>query len=69
MFLSLGLDRQLIFFGCNLSNITGPSPLIIYPPNTPYNYYLSVPIFKLTYNDTKRNIIILNGYDMAIIGK
>lgn len=67
-FLNLGLNRRPTFFGCNSSNMTGPSPLIVYVPNAPYSYLSNVSTFKLTYNDTERDMIVLNGYNVATMG-
>jgi lysophospholipase len=67
-FLNLGLNRRPTFFGCNSSNMTGSGPLIVYLPNSPYSYHSNVSTFKLTYNDTERNMIVLNGYNVATMG-
>jgi lysophospholipase len=40
-------------------------PLIVYIPNAPYVAYSNVSTLDLTYNDTQRDAIILNGYDVA----
>ncbi|OBT92870.1 Lysophospholipase 1 [Pseudogymnoascus verrucosus] len=67
-FINLGLNTRPTFFGCNASNMTGPSPLIVYLPNHPYVYYSNVSTFDLSYNNTERNNIIQNGYDVATMG-
>jgi len=64
-FVNLGLNTRPTFFGCDLSNMTGPSPLIIYIPNFPYSYQSNVSTFDLEYNTTERNAIIQNGYNVA----
>lgn len=64
-FVNLGLNARPTFFGCDSSNMTGPSPLIVYIPNFPYSYLSNVSTFQLQYNDTERNNIIENGYDVA----
>jgi lysophospholipase len=66
-FINLGLNKRPTFFGCNASNITSthPVPLIVYIPNAPYVTYSNVSTFDLSYNDTQRDAIILNGYDVA----
>ncbi|PVH77970.1 lysophospholipase [Cadophora sp. DSE1049] len=67
-FINLGLNARPTFFGCNASNLTGPSPLIVYLPNTPYTYSSNVSTFDLSYNDSERNSIIRNGYNVATMG-
>jgi lysophospholipase len=66
-FINLGLNKRPTFFGCNASNITStnPVPLIVYLPNSPYVSYSNVSTFQLSINDTQRDAIILNGYDVA----
>ena len=67
---NLGLNTHPTFFGCNASNITSthPVPLIVYLPNAPYVTYSNVSTFTPTYNNTFRDAIILNGYDVATMG-
>ncbi|CZR68746.1 related to lysophospholipase [Phialocephala subalpina] len=67
-FVNLGLNARPTFFGCNASNLTGPSPLIVYLPNVPYSYNSNVSTFDLSYNDSERNSIIQNGYNVATMG-
>ncbi|KAH6662856.1 lysophospholipase [Halenospora varia] len=67
-FINLGLNARPTFFGCNASNLTGPSPLIVYLPNAPYSYNSNVSTFDLSYNDSERNSIIQNGYNVATRG-
>ena len=62
-FVNLGLNTRPTFFGCDSSNMTGPSPLIVYIPNFPYSYLSNVSTFDLQYNTTERNSIIQNGYN------
>ncbi|MCJ1305315.1 Lysophospholipase 1 [Hypocenomyce scalaris] len=64
-FVNLGLNTRPTFFGCNTSNMTGPSPLIVYIPNSPYVYLSNVSTFDLSYNDSERNAIVENGYAVA----
>lgn len=64
-FVNLGLNAEPTFFGCDSSNMTGPGPLIIYIPNYPYSYPSNVSTFDLEYNNTERNTIIQNGYNVA----
>ncbi|KAK5162775.1 Lysophospholipase 1 [Saxophila tyrrhenica] len=67
-FFNLGLNKRPTFFGCDASNLSSPSPLIVYMPNAPYVYNSNVSTFDLDYNDTERNAIVLNGYNMATQG-
>jgi lysophospholipase len=67
-FINLGLNNRPTFFGCNSSNNTGDTPLIVYLPNAPYITYSNVSTFNLEYNETQRNAIIRNGYDVATLG-
>ncbi|KAK3050564.1 Lysophospholipase 1 [Extremus antarcticus] len=60
-FFNLGLNLRPTFFGCDASNMTGPAPLVVYMPNAPYVYNSNTSTFDLSYNDTERNAIILNG--------
>ena len=67
-FFNLGLNNRPTFFGCDASNLTGPSPLIVYMPNAPYVYNSNVSTYDLQYNDTERNAIVMNGYNGATQG-
>jgi len=64
-FVNLGLNKRPTFFGCNSGNMSGPSPLIVYLPNSPYIYNSNVTTFDPSYNNTERNAIVQNGYDVA----
>ncbi|GIZ39068.1 hypothetical protein CKM354_000246000 [Cercospora kikuchii] len=69
--LNLGLATKPTFFGCDTSNFTsGNIPaLLVYMPNGPYVYYSNTSTFgKLSYNDTERNGMVLNAYNMATQG-
>lgn len=67
-FVNLGLNTRPSFFGCDAGNMTGPAPLIVYIPNFPYTYNSNVSTFQMSYNNTERNAIIQNGYNVATMG-
>ncbi|KAJ9481618.1 hypothetical protein VN97_g11849 [Penicillium thymicola] len=67
-FINLGLSTRPSFFGCDSSNQTGPSPIIVYIPNAPYSYHSNISTFQLSTDDTERDNIILNGYEVATMG-
>jgi lysophospholipase len=70
-FINLGLNARPTFFGCDVSNFTTPSapaPLIVYIPNAPYSAFSNVSTFDPAYNNTQRNDIIKNGYNVATLG-
>lgn len=67
-FVNLGLNTRPTFFGCDSSNLSSPAPLIVYLPNAPYVYNSNLSTFDLDYNDTERNAMVLNGYNMATQG-
>jgi lysophospholipase len=65
---NLGLNMHPTFFGCNSSNMTGPSPLVVYLPNVPYTFYSNISTFTSTYTDTDRDAMIRNGYMSTTMG-
>lgn len=69
-FINLGLNGRPTFFGCDPSNSTGkpPAPLIIYIPNYPYTYMSNISTLTLEFNDTERDKLVLNGYNVATMG-
>lgn len=70
-FVNLGLNNRPTFFGCDTSNLTGSqsnSPLVVYIPNSPYVVHSNVSTFKMDYNNTQRDALILNGYNVATMG-
>ncbi|KAF2020866.1 hypothetical protein BU24DRAFT_438242 [Aaosphaeria arxii CBS 175.79] len=70
-FVNLGLNNRPTFFGCDAQNATtdaGTAPLIVYIPNSPYVYNSNVSTFQMEYNNTERNAIIENGYNVATQG-
>lgn len=69
-FINLGLNARPTFFGCNTSNLTANSdgsypPLIVYLPNYPYVTFSNQPTVTLTTNNTYRDAMIANGYEVA----
>ena len=62
---NLGLNTHPTFFGCNSSNTSTITPLIVYIPNSPYVYQSNVSTFDLSYNISERNAIVENGYHVA----
>lgn len=62
---NLGLNQRPTFFGCNATNTSSLSPLIVYVPNSPYVTHSNVSTFDPSYSDEQRNMIIQNGYDVA----
>jgi len=76
-FINLGLNYRPTFFGCNASNITSSSPsldasnlavtppLIVYMPNSPYVTYSNQSTVTLETNNTYRDAMIRNGYEVA----
>ena len=67
-FVNLGLNTRPTFFGCNSSNTTGPTPLVVYIPNFPYVFLSNVSTFDRTYEDSVRDAIVQNGYESATMG-
>ncbi|KAF4760076.1 hypothetical protein N7455_002440 [Penicillium solitum] len=67
-FINLGLSTRPSFFGCDSSNQTGPTPIVVYIPNAPYSYHSNISTFQLSTDDTQRDNIILNGYEVATMG-
>jgi lysophospholipase len=67
-FINLGLNAHPTFFGCDAGNFSGPIPLIVYLPNYPYVYNSNASTFALSINNSERNAIIENGYNVATMG-
>lgn len=69
-FINQGLNSRPTFFGCDPSNMTDglDVPLIVYLPNSPYVYNSNISTFQLETNNTERDAIILNGYNVATMG-
>ncbi|KAJ6441336.1 lysophospholipase precursor [Purpureocillium lavendulum] len=64
-FLNLGLNTKPVFFGCNSTNQTSPSPLIVYIPNYPYIYASNISTFQMSIKSGQRDAIIENGWAVA----
>lgn len=67
-FVNLGLNNRPTFFGCDSSNMTGTSPLVVYIPNSPYVAWSNVSTFTMEYPEEERDAIIQNGYEVATMG-
>ena len=67
-FVNLGLNTRPTFFGCNSSNTSSPTPLVVYIPNSPYTYQSNLSTFDLSYNTSQRDLIVENGYNVATMG-
>lgn len=63
--INLGLNTRPTFFGCNSSNTSSITPLVVYLPNYPYVTYSNTSTFDMEYNTTQRDAIILNGYNVV----
>lgn len=64
-FVNLGLNTRPVFFGCDASNTTEPSPLIVYIPNYPYLYASNISTFQMSVNNSERDAIVQNGWAVA----
>ncbi len=67
-FVNLGLNTRPTFFGCNSSNTTTITPIIVYIPNAPYTYQSNVSTFDPSYNTSERDAIVMNGNNAASMG-
>lgn len=67
-FVNLGLNTRPTFFGCNSSNTSTITPIIVYIPNTPYTYQSNVSTFDPSYNTSERDAIVMNGYEAVTMG-
>jgi len=69
-FVNLGLNTRPTFFGCDPSNMTDGLnvPLVVYIPNAPYVYNSNISTFQLATNNSERDAIVLNGYNVATMG-
>ncbi|KAL8957959.1 MAG: hypothetical protein Q9193_004892 [Seirophora villosa] len=67
-FVNLGLNRRPTFFGCNSSNTSSVTPLVVYLPNSPYVFQSNISTFTPSYTINTRNAIVQNGYDVVTMG-
>ena len=67
-FINLGLNTHPTFFGCNSSNTSSITPLVVYIPNSPYVYQSNVSTFTASYDTSQRDSIVMNGYEVATMG-
>jgi lysophospholipase len=67
-FVNLGLNNKPTFFGCDSSNTSAITPLIVYLPNAPYVYNSNVSTFQLEYTKAQQQAIVQNGYDVVTMG-
>ncbi|ETI27009.1 hypothetical protein G647_10108 [Cladophialophora carrionii CBS 160.54] len=70
-FVNLGLNTRPTFFGCDASNFTGGNtipPLVVYLPNSPYVSFSNISTFQFSTNNTQRDAIISNGFNVANMG-
>ncbi|KAF4121916.1 lysophospholipase [Geosmithia morbida] len=64
-FVNLGLNARPTFFGCDSSNTSVASPLIVYIPNYPYVYNSNTSTFQTSYNETEQDAMVQNGWAVA----
>lgn len=67
-FVNLGLNTHPTFFGCNSSNITSMTPLVVYLPNSPYTFQSNISTFTPSYTTVEIEGFIENGYEVATMG-
>ncbi|EGR44214.1 phospholipase-like protein [Trichoderma reesei QM6a] len=67
-FLNLGFNTKPVFFGCNSTNVTGESPLIVYLPNYPYQFHSNISTFQMSTELDERDAIVTNGWDVVTQG-
>ena len=65
---NLGLNTRPTFFGCDASNSSGTTPLVVYIPNAPYSAFTNTSTFQLKYNNSKRDAAVENGRLVATMG-
>lgn len=64
-FANLGFNSRPTFFGCDASNTSAPSPLIVYIPNYPYVYNANTSTFQPSYNESEQGAMVQNGWAVA----
>lgn len=65
-FMNQGLNTRPVFFGCDASNTTERTPLIVYIPNYPYVFLSNTStFFKMSYNESERDAMAQNGWAVA----
>lgn len=67
-FVNLGLNKHPTFFGCDSSNTTSMTPLIVYLPNSPYTFQSNISTFTPSYTTDEIDGLIENGYEVATMG-
>ncbi|KAL9614257.1 MAG: hypothetical protein Q9167_001213 [Letrouitia subvulpina] len=67
-FVNLGLNTHPTFFGCNSSNTSSVTPLVVYIPNSPYVFHSNVSTFTPSYDNAMRAGFVRNGYEVATMG-
>ena len=67
-FVNLALNNHPTFFGCNSSNTSSITPLIVYIPNSPYVFHSNISTFTASYDRDTRNAVVQNGYEVATMG-
>lgn len=67
-FVNLGLNTRPTFFGCDSSNTSSITPLIVYIPNYPYTYFSNASTWDPHYEISERDAIIQNGYNVVTQG-
>ncbi|KAK9331037.1 lysophospholipase catalytic domain-containing protein [Lipomyces starkeyi] len=67
-FVALNLTRQPAFFGCNASNMSSITPLIVYMANYPYTYLTNSSTIQLSYSTAQIEGFITNGYNLGTQG-
>ncbi|RKF56918.1 Lysophospholipase [Golovinomyces cichoracearum] len=67
-FVSLGLNKRPTFFGCDDSDRSRVTPMVIYIPNSNYVVASNISTFKSQYERSLSNDLIRNGYEMATMG-
>ncbi|KAG7663842.1 uncharacterized protein J8A68_002702 [[Candida] subhashii] len=76
-FINMNLTSKPAFFGCDAQNLSSiqdttnnptsvfDSPLIVYTANRPFSFWSNTSTFKMSYEDSERNGMIQNGFEVA----